>query len=244
MVAVDLNADVGEGAGNDKDLMPFLSSCNIACGGHAGDIKSIEETIIAAKKFDVKIGAHPSFPDRDNFGRLLMPIAPKHLRASLIEQIEHIETVACRLEVPVHHIKPHGALYNEVVKNKDLAALMLEVISSFKAPYKLYAPYKSVIAQMALEQEISVVYEAFADRNYNDDLSLVARTLNNAIIYNKYEILEHVKQIALKQKVKTIQQNAIEIKAETYCIHGDHPSAIEIASFLFTHLPNCGIKLK
>lgn len=243
-ISVDLNADVGEGLNNESELMPYLSSCNIACGGHAGDIPTMTEVVKLAKKYNVSIGAHPSFPDKANFGRRNIEIKPNRLYESLKEQLLALNTVAAREEIKISHVKPHGALYNLVAKDRTTALIVLDVIESIDPLLKLYAPDNSVIANLASQKDITVIYEAFADRNYNDDLSLVSRQFDNALLTDKNEILNHILRIIKYQKVKTINGVEAPIKASTFCVHGDTKNAVEILKFLNRELPNNQIKIK
>ena len=153
---IDINADVGEGIGNEIELMPYLSSCNIACGGHAGDYNSMQLIVKLAKQHQVKIGAHPSFPDVNNFGRKIIDMPSEDLFRSIKAQIENLLKVLKEYDLPLHHIKPHGALYNLVAKDEKTAKIILEVIKSIALPIALYAPYKSVIAELALRENINI----------------------------------------------------------------------------------------
>ncbi|EDP69782.1 hypothetical protein FBALC1_09632 [Flavobacteriales bacterium ALC-1] len=232
IVRIDINADVGEGVNNEVKLMPYLSSCNIACGGHAGDITTMTEVVRLASTHHVKVGAHPSFPDKANFGRLEMKISAADLYNSLKQQIGDLQKVLLKENSQLHHIKPHGALYNLAARDEKTALVVIEVVKSMALPLKLYAPYNSVIAQLAIEEHIDVVYEAFADRNYNEDLSLVSRKNDAALLIDKYKILNHTLLMIQQQKVKTINGVEVPIKAETFCVHGDTENAIEILEFL------------
>ena len=233
---IDINADVGEGIGNEVDLMPFLSSCNIACGGHAGNIDTMTKVVKLAKDHDVKIGAHPSFPDKENFGRFDMRISSADLYSSLKHQIRDLQHVLHSENAQLHHVKPHGALYNRAAKDEKTAKVIIEVIKSIALPIRLYAPYKSIIADLARGENIEVTYEAFADRNYNDDLSLVSRKKENALLTNKNKILNHVLHMILYQNVKTFNGVEVPIKASTFCVHGDTKNAIEILKYLSQEL--------
>ncbi|WP_400079224.1 5-oxoprolinase subunit PxpA [Winogradskyella sp. R77965] len=237
ILKIDLNADVGEGIGNEADLMPFLSSCNIACGGHAGDLETMTKVIQLAKQYNVKIGAHPSFPDRENFGRLDMNISVADLYSSIKQQIRTLQNVLYTQKGQLHHIKPHGALYNLAAKDKKIAAVVIEVVKSIALPIKLYAPYKSIIADFASKANIDVTFEGFADRNYNDDLSLVSRKKENALLINRTEILNHMLRMILHNNVKSINGVEVPIKASTFCVHGDTKNAVEILEFLNQELP-------
>lgn len=241
---VDINADVGEGVDNESKLMPYLSSCNIACGGHAGDIKTMTQVVRLAKKHTVKIGAHPSFPDKPNFGRVEMTISAADLYASLKQQIRTLQNVLYAEKVQLRHIKPHGALYNLASRDEKTAKVVIEVIKSITMPVKLYAPYKSIIAQLAIEEQIEVIYEAFADRNYYEDLSLVSRQNSGAIINNRSDVLQHVLLMIKHQKVKTLSGVEVPIKASTLCVHGDTKNAIEILNFLKQELSKNSIRIQ
>lgn len=234
---IDINADVGEGIGNEAELMPLLSSCNIACGGHAGDYNTMTEVVRLAKQHEVKIGVHPSFPDRDNFGRVVLELSEKVLFDSLKAQISNLLNVLNEQDASLHHIKPHGALYNLATKDEVTARVIVEVVNSLGMQVKLYAPYKSVMASLAEQNAIEVVYEAFADRNYNTDLSLVSRNYDNAILHNEADVLAHVLRMVKDQNVLSIQGEILPIKAATFCVHGDTLNALEILKYLRLELP-------
>lgn len=241
---IDINADVGEGVGNEVDIMPFISSCNIACGGHAGDLQSMTTVVRLAKKHKVKIGAHPSFPDKKNFGRVILQMTAADLFSSLRQQIRMFQNVLRSENELLHHIKPHGALYNLVAKDEKTAKVLVEVIKSIELPIKLYAPYDSVIAKVAKSENIEVTYEAFADRNYNADLSLVSRQNKNALILKKESVFNHVKHILKTQKVMVITGEKVSIKASTFCVHGDTKNAVEILKYLHQELSNNQIYIR
>ena len=231
---LDINVDVGEGLNNEAQLMPYMSSCNIACGGHAGDISTMRTAVKLAKQYRVKIGAHPSFPDKANFGRMVMKMSSANLYTSLKKQIRDLLQLLNNEHLQLHHIKPHGALYNLAVADKKTANVIIEVVKSIAYPVKLYVPYGSVISTMATEQNIPVIFEAFADRNYNDDLTLVSRLKGNAVIHIPHQVIDHVSRMFMG-KVKTVNGNDVEIKAETFCVHGDNPNAVEIIKAIREH---------
>lgn len=241
MIVIDINADVGEGVGNESVLIPYLSSCNIACGGHAGDIETMAQVVKLAKANGIKIGAHPSFPDKTNFGRVEMELSVADLYNSLKAQIRTLQDVLHSENLKLHHIKPHGALYNLVAKDEKTARVVIEVIKSIALPIKLYAPYQSTIAEFAKSEAIEVVCEAFADRNYNEDLSLVSRTNDKALLIKKEHVLQHVLFMIKHKKVKTISGVEVLLKANTFCVHGDTKNAIDILKYLNEELPKNGI---
>ncbi|MCG8328793.1 MAG: 5-oxoprolinase subunit PxpA [Chitinophagales bacterium] len=240
---IDINCDLGEGVGNEAHLMPFISSCNIACGGHAGDEDSMKEVIGLAIKYNVKIGAHPSFPDREHFGRKFMDISSNDLLESLEKQILALKKLADALEVPVHHIKFHGALYNSSAKDAALARTCLFAIKNTLPNTFLYAPFGSAIAKEALLHNIKVKYEAFADRRYHNDLSLVSRKEKNAVIHDKKEVLQHLESMILNGQVKTVESDAVKIQAATFCVHGDTQNAVELIQYIYEELPRKGIQI-
>lgn len=229
---IDFNCDVGEGLDNEHLLMPLISSCNIACGGHAGSIEIIDTVIGLALKNDVKIGVHPSYPDIANFGRVIMDISDEDLQQSIEEQMRLFKERAALQNVNVHHVKPHGALYNLIAVNHEKATLVVSAIQNVFDEVKLYVPYNSVIEKVARENEIEIVYEAFADRNYNEDLTLVSRSLPNAILTNPETIVSHVTRMAKENKVLTVSGVEKEIKAQTFCIHGDNENVTAILKAL------------
>ena len=239
---IDINVDVGEGIGNESLLMPHISSCNIACGGHAGTPEIMRDVARLAKEHRVKIGAHPSFPDKENFGRTIMDMSCVALYTSIKHQIKDLLSILKSENSRLHHIKPHGALYNLAATDVKTANVIIEVIKSLMLPIKLYAPYKSVIASLAIENNIEIVYESFADRNYNDDLSLVSRQEKNALIHEKNDLFNHLFKMVSEQKVRTIQGRDIDILANTFCLHGDQPNVVNLIEGLRSDLELHNVK--
>ena len=225
---LNINCDLGEGLNNEHSIMPLIDSCNIACGGHAGDSGSMIECVEISIKNNVKIGAHPSYPDKINFGRKKIDISPSELSYSIISQIESLETIADSYGLELNHIKAHGALYNQMIIDTELSNFYLDTIKDFKNKCSLYIPYKSEIEKIALKKGFSIIYEAFGDRNYNDDLSLVSRNNENALITDPESVVNHIKTIKETETVKTINGNFKKIKFDTICIHSDTNNSIEI----------------
>jgi UPF0271 protein len=229
---IDINCDVGEGIENEHLLMPYISSCNIACGGHFGDEKSMDKTISLALKNKVLIGVHPSFPDTKNFGRMLMQISDEKLQKSIQNQLDiFLERMQLQNAI-LHHIKPHGALYNAIAVDEHLATIFVNSILKYSKNVFLYVPYQSVIEKVALKNNINILYEAFADRNYNDDLTLVNRNQSNAIITDKKAVFKHVSKMFFDGKVTSISGVEIPIKVNTFCVHSDTENALEIVESL------------
>jgi len=233
---IDINCDVGEGVTNESLLFPYISSCNIACGGHFGDEKSIDNTIKLAIKHNVLIGAHPSFPDKENFGRKLMNITNEVLEKSIQDQLNLFFKRLANFKVKLHHIKPHGALYNLIALDEVAAENFVRTIKRYLNDVYLYVPYNSVIEKVALKNNINIKYEVFIDRNYNDDYTLVSRSEKNAIKTDSKEIMNQLYKIILDEKIKVISGEEKRIKADTFCIHGDHPNSLEILKYLTKEL--------
>mgnify|MGYP003624550854 CR=1 FL=1 len=232
MKKIDINCDVGEGVDNEAELLPNIQSCNIACGAHAGDEQLMRKIVKLALNNKVKIGAHPSYPDKENFGRKSIKISSSDLKSSIQKQIQTLNAIINDEGGILHHIKPHGALYNDIAKNEELSLTFLDAIFSYKNSVKLVIPFNSIIAKNALKQEFSVIYEGFTDRNYNDDLSLVSRNEKNAVLTDINEIENHVKGMLFNEEVTTVTGKKKRIKADTFCVHSDTENAAEIVKKL------------
>ncbi|MGK7390337.1 MAG: LamB/YcsF family protein [Candidatus Cyclobacteriaceae bacterium M2_1C_046] len=236
MKSVDINCDMGESygrfvVGNDKAIMPNISSCNIACGFHGGDPLTIESTIKLALAHDVKIGAHPSYPDLSGFGRRAMHIHQDELKAVLTYQICALKGMAEAQGGKLHHVKPHGALYNAACKDDMVAAIICKCVKNIDPDLLIYGSgdnWKNI----AESSNIGFVSEVFADRNYNDDLTLVPRSEPDAIITDLESSVSRIRKMIFDKTVLTIGGKVISINAETICIHGDEPDAAELAKRL------------
>ncbi len=233
---IDINCDVGEGIGNEGELLPLISSCSIACGGHAGDLISMTQVVRLAQKHKVRIGAHPSYPDTENFGRVSIKISDPELARSIESQIAALIAIINKEEAELSHIKPHGALYNDLAKDERLARVFLEAVEAYKSDVSLFVPFGSILEKVALESGFMVKREAFADRSYNDDLSLVSRSHPKAMITDPKAVFEHLLRMVRQEKVRTIDTTEIALKAETFCLHGDTPNALQILTYLRKNL--------
>ena len=226
-----INCDMGEKIGNDHLLMPHIQSCSIACGGHVGDADSMSETVKLAQKYQVEIGAHPSFPDKENFGRKSMSMASDALINSLVSQINSLEKICSVLGARLNHIKPHGALYNQAITDLRTAGAVIQVMKKYPG-VTLYAPWQSVVSELAQEDGIPVKFEGFADRRYEHDGSLAPRNNSDSVINNPKEALSQVKQITKYHKLTSIDGITFDFEAETFCVHGDNPEAVAIVKLL------------
>jgi len=244
MLRVGLNCDMGEGAKNEAQLMPYISACSIACGGHYGNASTIQSTIALAIKDKVFVGAHPSYPDKENFGRKSLEISKAKLIDSIRLQLDLFKTVSTKVDLPMHHIKAHGALYNDIAKDEAAAKMYLEAIAPYCKNCQLYVPHQSAIKELALSKGFQLKYEAFADRNYNNDLQLVSRKHPDATIQDSETAFNHVFKMISEQKVKTVNQKTLSITASTFCIHSDNPKALPIAKHLYQNLMKKGIHIE
>lgn len=234
---IPINADLGEGVGNDAQLMPFLSSCNIACGGHTGDVQSMEQTVLLAQKYSVKIGAHPSFADRANFGRKILKIPHSALSDSIFKQIISLVQLCDRLSLELNHIKPHGALYNLAAKDHDTAMAVLDAVDRLPKKLPIYTLPNSKISHLA-GSDFEVLHEAFLDRKYLEDGSLMPRSKTGAVLTDKTAIWEQCKNLFFKHKVSVASGGFIPLKAQTFCIHGDTPTIYNALLFIRDQLNN------
>ncbi len=235
---ININCDLGEGVDNEDIIMPLINSCNIACGGHAGTIKSMQKCVELSIKNNVKIGAHPSYPDKENFGRVPLSISSLSLKESIHSQIESLISISKDHKADLNHIKAHGALYNEMIKDYDLSSTYLDIIHIYKERYYLYVPYNSEIEKMALKRGFKIKYEVFGDRNYNDDLTLVSRKEKEALITIPNQVINHISEIYYNNSVISVNGNRHYIKADTYCIHSDTENVENILKSIEQHFTN------
>ncbi|MCV6629000.1 MAG: 5-oxoprolinase subunit PxpA [Flavobacteriaceae bacterium] len=227
---IDLNADVGEGIGNEPELLPLVSSCNIACGAHAGNRKTILDTMLLAKKHQVRIGAHPSYPDKENFGRKSIQMSSKDFRNIIGEQLGYFEKLAQKAEVSWKHIKAHGALYNDLSNDLALAKMYLEEVQKYGK--LLVVPSGSIIEKLAIQSGLGYLREGFADRAYHTNLKLVSRSKPGAVLHNKKLILKRLLLMIHDKQVHTVEGNLVSIEVDTVCVHGDNKAALEILVYL------------
>ena len=228
---IHINCDLGEGIGNDAQIMPLIDACNIACGGHTGDVHSIKRTIRLALKNEVQIGIHPSYYDPTNFGRTSLPFDADSLRATLIEQVSQFLNIAESLNAVVNHIKLHGALYNDAASNAEIAQFIIELFNEITPNLPLYCPLNSSIVKIG---GIQVVTEAFADRRYTQRGQLVSRKEKGALITHPNSAWKQIEMIHTTQSVKTIEGNRIPMKGETFCVHSDSPNAQNLLQYINT----------
>ena len=233
---IDINCDMGEGIGNDEAIMPFITSANIACGYHAGDEKTMRSTILLAKKYSVHVGAHPSFDDRENFGRTEMHCTPDEVYHLVHNQLTLFKKIAGECAEIIHHVKPHGALYNMAARDEQLAAATASAIKDFDSHLILYGLSNSHLISEAKKIGLQTKQEVFADRTYREDGSLTPRSEPNALIEDEEKAVQQVLQMVEQKTVTTVSGKILPINAETVCIHGDGKHAVAFAERLHTAL--------
>ena len=219
----NINADVGEGMGNDAGLMPLIQACNIACGGHAGSKNEIKKTIALAMENNVLIGAHPSYPDRKNFGRKSLKLTKEVLYQSIEQQL--LVLINQLHSEKIHHVKPHGALYHDCNSNDQIAKILLHVIKSLCPNVVIVTAPKSILGKKALKMGFTVWTEAFLDRAYQDDGRVVPRSEKNALLNQPNQLIKRFQNLTQKHGVFSVNNNWIPLHVKTFCIHGDHIDA-------------------
>ncbi len=242
-LSVDLNADLGEGAASECELLALVSSANIACGFHAGDPSSMTASILAAKEAGVAVGAHPSLADRENFGRRELPVTPSEVFALVAYQVGAFQAIATSLGVRPNHVKPHGALYNMAARDPALAEAVTHAILAVDRKLLLFAPAGSALASAAQAIELRVAREVFADRNYLPDGSLVPRTRPDALLHDAEEAAERVLRMLRENVVRAVDGSDIPLEVDTICLHGDKPEAVAFAQKLRAQLSAAGVKV-
>jgi UPF0271 protein len=241
---VDLNSDLGEGAGHDSELLVLVSSASIACGFHAGDADTMRESIAAAKKKGVAVGAHPSLFDRQNFGRKEYPATPEEVFDAVIYQLGVFNAISESVGARPNHVKPHGALYNMAARDADLADAIARAIVQVDGRLFLFAPEKSALAEAGRKHGVGVIAEVFADRNYLKDGSLVPRTRPDALLHDPQAAAARVVRMLGEGKVQTVDGTDIAVRAETVCLHGDTPDAVKFGHALREKLEQHGVRIR
>jgi len=252
MKSIDLNADLGEAnntewANDEIEMLHYISSANIACGGHAGSDETMSRMIYGAQEHNVVIGAHPSYPDKEFFGRrsfeIGRDIGAQELKLTLIDQIAKLINLADSANEPVRYVKPHGALYNDAMKDSEKADIIASAISSFKQNLIFLGGPNSEMKLAAKKYGLRYVSEGFADRRYTDDGHLQSRKIKGSVIEKQNRRILQAKNIVFNQSVKTASGKEIPIEVDTICLHGDSPGALESAKKIRNQLEKSGVKV-
>ena len=226
---IDLNSDLGEGAGSDEEIMASITSANIACGAHAGDLETMKRTVALAQRHGVKIGAHPGYRDRENFGRVAIDLPRAALFADLVEQIETLQGVADEAGARMTHVKAHGALYNKGERDPEVAAVIADAVRTVGAHLTLYASPRSAMHAAARAVGLRVAREGFADRAYEPDGTLRSRKLRGSVHTDPAVAAAQSLALARGTGVRASDGTLLAVEVDTICVHGDTPNAAAIA---------------
>ena len=245
---IDLNCDMGEGetdasAALDRELMRFISSCSIACGGHAGSEHTMRRTAASALDAGLRIGAHPSYPDRENFGRQSMSISGSALSVAITEQIAALKAIVTELGGELSFVKPHGALYNDMARDAELTSLGVTTIKEFDTTLKIMGLAGSHCRTICEDLAIPFLGEAFADRRYTDDGQLSPRSQNGAVITEPETAVEQILSIVEHARVESINGKWLPLQAQSICVHSDTPGALEHLTLISNHLIARGLTI-
>jgi UPF0271 protein len=249
MKRIDLNCDMGEIPeaifdGTQESLMPYLTSASIACGGHAGDARTMKATIEQALRWKLAVGAHPGYPDRANFGRVELNLSPGAVADSVLEQVRALAEIAAGCGANVTYVKPHGALYNQAATNRPLAQAIADGVARWRRDVAIVGLAGSLMLHVFQEAGFRIAAEAFADRRYEPDGSLRSRKFEDALIRDPAEAGRQALSIAERGMVVACGGIEIPANAQTICIHGDTPGAPEIAAAVTQTLRNAGVEIR
>jgi 5-oxoprolinase (ATP-hydrolysing) subunit A len=249
---IDLNCDMGESFGAyklglDEEVIKYISSANIACGWHAGDALVMNRTVRMAKTHGVGVGAHPGYPDLQGFGRRYMDCTADEIRNYVIYQIGALMGFCAANGVKMRHVKPHGMLYNTAVENERVATAIAEAIVSVDPSLMLVAlagPKGAWISDIGDKSGLKIVYEAFPDRAYTPEGTLLSRRLPGAVISDPREVAERALKMAAEGKVTAVDGTDVRINVQTLCVHGDNPAALELVKGVRSRLESEGVSVK
>ena len=240
---IDFNCDLGEGC-DDVAVMPYISSASIACGMHAGDPRTMRETVALCRQHDVAIGAHPSFNDREHFGRKQQAITPNDAHALVLYQLGALDAIALAQGVVLRHVKPHGALYNQAASDDALADAIARAVHDFDPTLVLYGLSGSALTAAGERLGLRVVHEVFAERRYEADGRLTPRSEPDAVIDDLDESLAQVRMIIGDGRVIARTGESVALRVDTLCLHGDRPDAAGFARALRAGLEADGIRVE
>jgi UPF0271 protein len=243
-MAIDLNCDMGEGAGEDEGIVPLVSSINVACGFHAGDPATIRATIRLAARHGVAVGAHPSYPDRAGFGRAPMVRSPEEVRDDVVYQVAAVRAFCAAEGVPLVHVKPHGALYNTAAQDPVLAAAICEAVRQVDPGLVIVCLAGSPMAGVVRSLGMRCAEEAFADRGYTPEGTLVPRGRPGALVDDPGAVAERVAAMARERRVNSVSGTPVTMAADTICLHGDTPGAALLAAAIRARLTRDGIEVR
>ncbi len=244
MKHIDFNADLGEGGPSDAELLQLVSSANICCGAHAGDQQSIRGALREAARYGVAIGAHPSYPDREQFGRRNLQLSERDLRKTIHSQLDYLAQEAEQENARFHHVKPHGALYNQAASDPQLAQTLISILQEYDPDLVLVALAGSELEHAGRQAGMQVRAEAFADRRYDSSGRLLPRSRPDAVLHDSREAIEQSLELITAGRVRSADGHWLEIRADTLCLHGDNPEALAFARLLRQAFETEGIRIQ
>jgi UPF0271 protein len=241
---VDLNADLGEGSGHDEELFELITSANVATGFHAGDANTMHAAISSAKKRGVAVGAHPSLFDRENFGRKELAVSPDEVFEGVKYQLGVFQAIAEAADVRPNHVKAHGALYNMAMRDEKLADAIAHATKEIDPDLIFFAAHHSALSRAGEAHGLQIAREVFADRNYLANGTLVPRTRPDALLHDPAEAAARVLRMLRENKVRSVDGTDVDLRAETICVHGDNPAAVEFVRALRAALEKEGVEIR
>jgi 5-oxoprolinase (ATP-hydrolysing) subunit A len=249
MKSIDLNCDMGEIAealadGSQETLMEYMSSVNVACGGHAGDAAMMRGTILQALRHGISLGAHPGYEDRADFGRMELQLPPEEIAEMVHRQVLALVEIAEQCGARIGHVKAHGALYNQATRNRDIAGAIAEGVRRWRKDIILIGLAGSLMPEEFRSAGFSAAAEAFADRRYEPDGSLRSRKFADALLRNPEDAAEQALRIVDQGSVVASDGSVVPVRAQTICIHGDTPGAMEIAAAVHRRLQQAGVRIE
>ena len=247
--AIDLNADLGESfgrftVGRDEELVPLLTSAQLACGFHGGDPRVMDRTVAACRAAGVAVGAHPSFPDLVGFGRRVVEVTGLEAETDVLYQVAALDGFCRRHGVTMQHVKPHGALYNEASRNVELARGVAAGIASYDSRLILVCQFGTALAAAGREAGLRLAYESFADRAYRADGTLVPRSVPGSVLHDAEQAADQALRMATEGRVAAMDGSVVEVPVDTLCVHGDNPEAVGLVRLLRQRLTGGGVRLR
>lgn len=240
---IDFNCDLGEGCGDDAAILPHVSSANIACGGHAGDERTMRATLRLCRQFGVAAGAHPSFDDREHFGRRALAVAPDEVARMVRDQVQRLAGIARAEDIPLTHVKPHGALYNIAADDGAVADAIARAVAQFDPSLVLFGLSGSALIEAGEHHGLRVAHEVFAERGYDARGRLLPRGTPGAVIESLEQAIAQVRRLALHGEVVASDGTVVRLRADTLCLHGDRNDAADFARALRKALQADGIAI-
>ena len=249
MAVIDLNADLGESFGSfsigrDADLIPLLTSANVACGFHGGDPRTMDRTVRRCREAGVAVGAHPSFPDLVGFGRRVLDVSADEAETDVLYQVAALAGFCRRHGLAMQHVKPHGALYNQANRSPDLARATAAGIAAFDAGLVLVCQPGTELARAGAAAGLAIAHEGFVDRAYNPDGTLVSRAVEGSVYHDAERAAEQALRMVTEGQVVALDGTVVDVQVDTLCVHGDNPEAVRFVGLLRERLAAAGVAVR